>query len=48
MRVLEDAREPLAIEQIAKRVRLVVAVLARLVHLSSPEGGETVSLRAAA
>ena len=58
MRLLEDAREALTIEQIArhvaqgkqieKRVRLVVAALARLGHLSSADGGQTVSLRAAA
>ena len=58
MRVLGAAREPLTIEQIArhfaqgkqieKRVRLVVAALARLGHLPSADGGQTVSLRAAA
>jgi hypothetical protein len=58
MRVLEAAREPVSIEQIArcfaqgkqieKRVRLVVAALARLGHLASADGGQTVSLRAAA
>ena len=58
MRVLEAAREPMSIEQIArhfaqgkaieKRAGLVVAALARLGHLASPDGGQTVSLRAAA
>ncbi len=58
MRVLEAAREPLTIEQIArhfaqgkqieKRAGLVVAALARLGHLASADGGQTVSLRAAA
>ena len=58
MRVLEAAREPLSIEQIArhfaqgkqieKRAGLVVAALARLGHLASADGGKTVSLRAAA
>ena len=42
MRVLEAAREPLTID---KRVRLVIAALARLGHLSSSDGGQTVSLR---
>ncbi len=58
MRVLEAAKEPLSIEQIArhfaqgkqieKRAGLVVAALARLGHLSSADRGKTVSLRAAA
>ena len=58
MRVLEAAREPLTIEQIArhfaqgkqieKRAGLVAAALARLGHLASADGGQTVSLRAAA
>ena len=58
MGVLEAAREPLTIEQIArhfaqgkqieKRAGLVVAALARLGHLASADGGKTVSLRAAA
>ena len=58
MRVLEAAKEPLTIEQIArhfaqgkqieKRAGLVVAALAWLGHLSSPDGGKSVSLRAAA
>ena len=56
-RVLEAAKEPLTIEQIArhfaqgkqieKRAGLVVAALARPGHLSSADGGKTVSLRAA-
>jgi hypothetical protein len=58
MRVLEAAMGPVSIEDIArhfaqgkqieKRVRLVVAALARLGHLASADGGQTVSLRAAA
>ena len=48
MRVLEAAKELRTIEQIEKRVRLVVAALARLGHLASADGGQTVSLRAAA
>jgi hypothetical protein len=55
MRVLEAATEPLSIEQIAqhfaqgkqieRRVGLVVSALARLGHLSSADGGKSVSLR---
>jgi hypothetical protein len=58
MRLLEAAKEPLSIEQIArhfaqgkqieKRVGLVMAALARLGHLASEDGGKSVSLRAAA
>lgn len=58
MRVLEAAKEPLSIadiarhfaqgRQIEKRAGLVVAALARLGHLASADGGKTVSLRAAA
>ena len=57
MRVLEAAKEPMGIEpiarhfaqgkQIEKRVGLVVAALARLGQLSSPDSGKSVSLRAA-
>jgi hypothetical protein len=55
MRVLEVATEPMSIgesarhfaqgKQIEKRVGLVIAALARLGHLSSSDGGKTVSLR---
>jgi hypothetical protein len=57
MRVLKAAKEPLTIGETArhfaqgklieKRAGLVVAALARLGHLSSADGGQTVSLRAA-
>ncbi len=55
MRVLEAAPSPVTIEQIAqhfaqgkaieKRVSLVVSALARLGHLSTENGGKSVSLR---
>ena len=58
MRVLEAAKEPVSIEQIArhfaqgrqieKRVGLVVAALARLGHLASADEGRRVSLRSGA
>ncbi|MFY9639903.1 MAG: hypothetical protein WCD20_00380 [Rhodomicrobium sp.] len=54
MRVLEAAAEPMSVEDIArhfaqgkaveKRVGLVVAALARLGHLTSADGGKSVSL----
>ena len=54
MRVLEVATEPLSIAEIArhfaqgrqieKRVGLLISALARLGHLSSTDGGKTVSL----
>ena len=58
MRVLEAAPDPMSIgeiarhfaqgKQIEKRVGLVIAALARLGHLSSSDGGKTVSLRSGA